>query len=107
MPLLANSSCSNSTRPVTFVGVQQAQWLGLQLPRQTLVSHLGFEPQGGTRGRGHGQAARILSQLALDPVGNVEPAAASADDYMRLVVYDLVGALFAPPAQSRAPTPSY
>ena len=45
-----------------------------------------------------GQAARILSQLALDPVGNVEPAVASADEFMRLVVYDLLGALFAPPA---------
>jgi AraC family transcriptional activator of tynA and feaB len=88
----------DSTRPVTLAGVQQARWLGLQLPRQNLVSHLGFEPQGGTCGRGHGQAARILSQLALDPVGNVEPAVASADDYMRLVVYDLLGALFAPPA---------
>ena len=74
----------DSTRPVTLVGVQQAQWLGLQLPRQNLVAHLGCEPQGGTCGRG--QAARILSQLALDPVGNVEPAVASADDYMRLVV---------------------
>jgi AraC family transcriptional regulator, positive regulator of tynA and feaB len=88
----------DSTRPVTLVGVQQAQWLGLQLPRQNLVSHLGFEPQGGTRGRGQGQAARILSQLALDPVSDAEPAVASADDYMRLVVYDLLGALFAPPA---------
>jgi AraC family transcriptional regulator, positive regulator of tynA and feaB len=85
----------DSTRPVTLVGVRQAQWLGLQLPRQNLVSHLGFEPQGGSCGRG--QAARILSRLALDPVGNVEPAVASADDYMRLVVYDLLGALFAPP----------
>jgi AraC family transcriptional activator of tynA and feaB len=97
----------DSTRPVTLVGVRQAQWLGLQLPRQNLVSHLGFEPQGGTCGRGQGQAARILSQLALDPVGNVEPAVASADDYMRLVVYHLLGALFAPPAQSRAPTPRH
>ena len=97
----------DSTRPVKFAGVHQAQWLGLQLPRQNLVSHLGFEPQGGTCGRGQGQAARILSQLALDPVGNVEPAVASADDYMRLVVYHLLGALFASPAQSMAPTPSY
>src|ERR1700742_4111441 len=88
----------DSTKPVTLVGVQQAQWLGLQFPRQNLVSHLGFEPQGGMRGRGQRQAARILSQLALDPVGNVEPAVASADDYMRLVIYDLLGALFAPPA---------
>src|SRR6201992_3106965 len=56
----------DSTRPVTSVGAHQPQWLGLQWPRQDLVSHLGFEPQGGTCGQG--QAARILSQLALDPV---------------------------------------
>jgi AraC family transcriptional regulator, positive regulator of tynA and feaB len=85
----------DSTRSATLVGVRQAQWLGLQLPRQNLVSHLGFEPQGGTCGQG--QAARILSQLALDPVGNVESTVTSADDYMRLVVYDLLGALFTPP----------
>jgi hypothetical protein len=53
----------DSTRPVTFAGVRQAQWLGLQLPRQNLVSHLGFEPQGGTCGRGQAQAAQG-SQLA-------------------------------------------
>src|SRR6202021_3027532 len=66
----------DSTRPVTLVGVQQAQWLGLQLPRQNLVSHLGFEPQGGTCGRGQGQPARILSQLALAPAANEDPARA-------------------------------
>src|ERR1700727_2970726 len=39
----------DSTRPVTFISPAQdsAQWLGLQLPRRNLVSHLGFEPQGG------------------------------------------------------------
>ena len=43
----------DSTRPVTLVrSPSRAQWLGLQLPRQNLVSHLGFEPQGGACGRG-------------------------------------------------------
>jgi AraC family transcriptional regulator, positive regulator of tynA and feaB len=89
----------DSTRPVTLTGVRQAQWLGLQLPRQGLVSHLGFEPQGGTLGRGQRQAARMLSQLALDPDSDADPTPfASADNYMRLVIYDLLGALFAPPA---------
>jgi hypothetical protein len=39
----------DSTRPVTFISPPQdsAQWLGLQVPRQNLASHLGFEPQGG------------------------------------------------------------
>ncbi|QJP13827.1 helix-turn-helix domain-containing protein [Starkeya sp. ORNL1] len=90
----------DSTRPVTFVPAAQhrhAQWLSLQLPRQNLVSHLGFEPQGGACGRRQAQAARLLSQLALDPVSNAEPALASADEFMRLAVYDLVGALFALP----------
>ena len=59
----------DSTRPVTFVsaaGHRCAQWLGLQLPRQNLVSHLGFEPQGGACVRQRAQAARLLCQLALD-----------------------------------------
>ena len=90
----------DSTRPVTFISPAQdsAQWLGLQVPRQNLVSHLGFEPQGGACGRRQAQAARLLCQLALDPVSDAEPAFASADKFMHLVVYDLLGALFAPPA---------
>ena len=91
----------DSTRPVTFTSTAlhpDAQWLGLKLPRQNLVSHLGFEPQGGACGRRQAQAARVLCQLALDPVSDAEPAFASADEFMRLVIYDLLGALFAPPA---------
>jgi AraC family transcriptional regulator, positive regulator of tynA and feaB len=90
----------DSTRPVTFISPAQdsAQWLGLQVPRQNLVSYLGFEPQGGACGRRQVQAARLLRQLALDAVGDAEPAFASADRFMPLVVYDLLGALFAPSA---------
>lgn len=89
----------DSTRPVTFISPAQdsAQWLGLQLPRQNLVSHLGFEPQGGECVRRQAQASRLLCQLALEPVSEAEPASASADRFMPLVVYDLLGALFAPP----------
>jgi AraC family transcriptional activator of tynA and feaB len=90
----------DSTRPVTFISPAQdsAQWLGLQLPRRNLVSHLGFEPQGGVCVRRQTQAARLLCQLALDPVSDEEPALALAENFMRLAVYDLLGALFAPPA---------
>jgi AraC-like DNA-binding protein len=89
----------DSTRPVTFISPAQdsAQWLGLQVPRQNLASHLGFAPQGGVCGRRQAQAARLLYQLALDAVGDAEPASASADRFMPLVIYDLLGALFAPP----------
>src|ERR1700754_2361070 len=89
----------DSTRPVTFVPEadhRNAQWLGLQVPRQNLVSHLGFEPQGGACGRRQAQASRLLCQLAFDPVSDAEPSFASADRFMPLVVYDLLGALFAP-----------
>jgi AraC family transcriptional regulator, positive regulator of tynA and feaB len=74
------------------------QWFALKVPRQNLVSHLGFAPQGGACGRRQAQAARLLCQVALDPVSDAEPAFASTDGFMRLVVYDLLGALFAPPA---------
>jgi AraC-like DNA-binding protein len=63
-----------------------------------LVSHLGFEPQVGACSDRQAQAARLLYQLALDPVSYAEPAFGSSDEFMRLVVYDLLGALFAPPA---------
>src|ERR1700742_171444 len=90
----------DSTRPVTFISPAQdrAKWLGLQVPRQNLASHLGFAPQGGACGRRQAQAARLLYQLAVAPAGDGEPAFAPADEFMRLVVYDLLGALFAPPA---------
>src|ERR1700754_4385106 len=89
----------DSTRPVTFISRAQAsaQWLGLQVPRQKRASHLGFEPQGGVCGPRQAQASRLLCQLALDPVGDAELAFASTDKFMHLVVYDLLGALFAPP----------
>ena len=90
----------DSTRPVTFIPTTRHrydQWFALKLPRQTLVSHLGFEPQCGACGRRQAQASRLLCQLALDPVSDAEPAFASADRFMPLVVYDLLGALFAPP----------
>jgi AraC family transcriptional regulator, positive regulator of tynA and feaB len=91
----------DSTRPVTFLPTTRHrydQWFALKVPRQTLVSHLGFEPQGGACGRRQAQASRLLCQLALDPASNTEPACASAGNFMGLVVYDLLGALFPPPA---------
>ncbi|WFT96095.1 helix-turn-helix domain-containing protein [Bradyrhizobium barranii] len=90
----------DSTKPVTFISRAEdsAQWLGVQVPRQKLASHLGFEPQGGVCGPRQAQASRLLCQLALDPISDAEPAFASTDQFMHLVVYDLLGALFAPPA---------
>jgi AraC family transcriptional regulator, positive regulator of tynA and feaB len=72
-----------------------SQWLRLQLPRQSLVSHLGCEPQGGLYARGGMPAARLLFDLVRDVDKADESASSSADSYMQLAVYDLLGALFA------------
>ena len=60
----------DSTRPVTFVPAAQhrdAQWVALQLPRQNLVSHLGFEPQGIACGHRQAQAAVCFVNSLLTP----------------------------------------
>ena len=55
----------DAARPAAcFAG--DAQWLRLQLPRQSLVSHLGCEPQGGLHARGGTPAARLLFDLVRD-----------------------------------------
>jgi hypothetical protein len=72
------------------------QWFCLQLPRRSLLSHLGFEPKSGSRGRRGTQAGRLLDQLVLE-AADVEAAEyGSPDTHMRLAVYDLLGAIFSP-----------
>ena len=88
----------DAARPVTYSADNSDQWntISLSLPRQSLVSHLGFEPQGGLYRRGGTSAGRLLFEL-IRTCGNSEGSALSpADSYMQLAVYDLVGALFAP-----------
>jgi AraC family transcriptional activator of tynA and feaB len=84
-------------RPVTYVSEKGSdQWWGsLQLPRRSLVSHLGLEPRCPSR-RSRAAAARPLRQLLQDGVEDEQSMSASANAYMRLAFYDLLGALFAP-----------
>jgi AraC family transcriptional activator of tynA and feaB len=86
----------DSARPVTYVNDGNEQWLSLQLPRRALVAHLGFEPQGGVGGR-RGTAGRLLHQLVCDAVQEEASTCAPASAYMKLAVYDLLGALFVAP----------
>ncbi len=87
----------DSTRPVAYVSdLNYAQWFSLQLPRRSLVSHLGFEPRYGFSGRCESHAARLLFKLVRDTVGDGESMGSPADNYMQLAVYDLLGAIFAP-----------
>jgi AraC family transcriptional regulator, positive regulator of tynA and feaB len=88
---LIDSAC-----PVTYVNDGREQWLSLQLPRQSLMCHLGFEPRGGFRGRPGTRAGRLLHQLVMDTAEDEDAMSAPGSTYMQLAVYDLLGALFAP-----------
>jgi AraC-like DNA-binding protein len=85
-----------AARPATYINDGHEQWIALQLPRQRLISALGFEPRGGLRGQSGTRASRLLFQLVVDAVDDEEPMPTSAGNYMQLAVYDLLGALFAP-----------
>jgi AraC family transcriptional regulator, positive regulator of tynA and feaB len=89
----------DATRPMTCVSEQRgsARWLLLALPRRSLVSHLGFEPQGGARRRGGIPAGRLLYEIVLDALKGDGSACSPVNSYMQLAIYDLLGALFAPP----------
>jgi AraC family transcriptional regulator, positive regulator of tynA and feaB len=92
------------SRPLTYASDCFGQWLSLQLPRNLLRSYLGFEPQGGQCSGGGALPARLLWELVSDAASSnqalierIKPA--SADLYMKLVVFDLVGALFSDPSR--------
>jgi AraC family transcriptional regulator, positive regulator of tynA and feaB len=87
----------DAARPVTYVSEKGSDqwWASLQLSRRSLVSHLGLEPRCLSR-RSGAAAARPLRQLLQDGVEDEQSMSVSANAYMRLAFYDLLGALFAP-----------
>jgi AraC-like DNA-binding protein len=86
----------DGARPSSRLSEGGSQWLCIYLPRQSLISHLGFEPQTCLYGHGGTLTARVLRQLVLDGIDDRESTAAPAGPHMRLALYDLLGALFAP-----------
>jgi AraC-like DNA-binding protein len=83
-------------RPSTRLSENGSQWVSIYLPRHSLISHLGFEPQACLYAHGGTAAARVLRQLVLDGIGDDQSTAVPTDPHMRLALYDLLGALFAP-----------
>lgn len=84
----------DAARPVTFLSHHGGtQWLSLRLPRKSVQSHLGFEPQACLGSRGT-RTARLLFDFIRD--AETESAFSFGNSYMQLAVYDLVGALFVP-----------
>ncbi|MBZ9758187.1 helix-turn-helix domain-containing protein [Mesorhizobium sp. ESP6-5] len=88
----------DASRPVTYTADNGDPWntVALSLPRQSLISHLGFEPQGGMYRPGGTSAGRLLFNLIREADQAEGSSSSPADSYMRLAVYDLVGALFTP-----------
>ena len=91
-------------RPVTFFANVGESWnsMALLLPRRPLVSHLGFEPRGGLYRRSGTTVGRLLLDLIRNSGEEASPLSPT-DCYVRLAIYDLVGAVFAPrdPAPAR------
>jgi AraC-like DNA-binding protein len=88
----------DAARPATYLadnGSEPWSKVTLNLPRTALVSHLGFDPQGGIFRRSGTPAAGLLLNLIGNTIGAEESKFGLADSYMRLAIYDLVGALFA------------
>jgi AraC family transcriptional regulator, positive regulator of tynA and feaB len=86
----------DAARPVTYVSEKGSDhWGSLQLPRRSLLSHLGLEPRCPSR-RSGAAAARPLRQFLQDGVEDQQSMSVSANAYMHLACYDLLGALFAP-----------
>jgi AraC-like DNA-binding protein len=76
--------------------MDDGRMLGVRLPRQLVVSHLGHEPQGGLSSRGT-LAGRLIFQLATEAIKDNHPASAPGDAYMQLAICDLFCALIARP----------
>jgi AraC family transcriptional regulator, positive regulator of tynA and feaB len=88
---------ADMARPVNFLAQKGlGQWVSVVLPRRELVSHLGMEPQGGAFRRGDNLATRALYRLLQDAIEDDETPSPTVCCYMRLAVYDLIGAIFAP-----------
>lgn len=79
---------------------QYGQWLCLRLPRQSLIAHLGFEPNSGARAAREGQARRLLYKIVCDTFEESECGLLHSDPFMQLTVFDLIGALFTPGTSS-------
>jgi AraC family transcriptional activator of tynA and feaB len=92
----------DAVRPSTHFsnnGSEPWNTVALDLPRESLVSHLGFDPEGGICRRGGTTAGRLLLELIRNTDKAEGSAFSPADSYMQLAIYDLVGALFAPSDQ--------
>jgi AraC family transcriptional regulator, positive regulator of tynA and feaB len=77
----------DKARPVSYVADSKgAHWLCLQFPRRPLISHLGFEPQGGHYKGAGTPAGGLLYEIALNALRSDDASFSPADSYMQLAV---------------------
>src|SRR5260370_13124080 len=87
----------DSAQPGTHVSDDRCgQWISLQLPRRSLLSHLGVDLRGGIMRRAATAAGRVLFDLVRDTDTSDESAFSPADSYIQLAFYELFCALLAP-----------
>jgi AraC family transcriptional regulator, positive regulator of tynA and feaB len=89
----------DAARPWTAVADEKADtWncVAINLPRRALTSHLGFDLKGGLCRSSAAPAGRLLLDLIRNSGRDEGSEFSPGDSYMQLVIYDLVGALFAP-----------
>lgn len=90
----------DGARPVTYRSDGYgARWLSIHLSRQLLTAHLGREPFAAANLRRGTVAGQLLFNLVRSASLQETVSSPAIDAYMRLAVYDLLGALFAPQEQ--------
>jgi AraC family transcriptional regulator, positive regulator of tynA and feaB len=86
----------DKTRPASYVYGEGARVLYIPFPRWPLISHLGFEPRGGSYKRAGTPAARLLYEFVFNSLKADDAQLSPADFHMQHAIYSLVGALFVP-----------
>ncbi len=83
-------------RPFSYAVSEQqfGQFVALLVPRRSLTSTIGFDPEGGLSWRSDALAVRLLSRLILD-ARDGDPGSAAAEHHMQRSICDLLGALMA------------
>jgi AraC-like DNA-binding protein len=84
----------DSTRPARRL--DNGHSFSFIVPRQLVISSLGYEPQGGLLSRGT-LAGRLVFQLAAEIVKPGNASLAASETFMQMAVCDLVCAVFAGP----------
>jgi AraC family transcriptional regulator, positive regulator of tynA and feaB len=94
----------DASRCDLLFGTGQARWIGLHLPRQSLISHLGIESEGGCAGIVEALASRLCFRLVQDAVNECD-SSPLGQALLQLAIYYLLVACFLPLAFRRKSCP--